>query len=537
MTNKNKGGAVKRSAPRTTTTTSTTSSTSHSTQVPPSKKARFEPSPSSTKSTTQPNKVNQPARAVANDRASFANEAPTRFLISAGSYERLLYGLSCQLHHDVEDDEPQRGLRLSIEPYFSFPAHLSSIRALGSSLLPSARTGTERKVGGKWLVSGGTDEMIKVWDLKRRKEVGSLESGEMRGTITTLSFVPSRGMLMCATTDSTIALYRVRDWVLLRSLKGHQGKVNSIDPHPAARVALSVGADRMLRMWDLVAGKAVATMKIGIEGDRVKWNTNGTKFAIICNNRLTVYGIDMIIEHTLVSASRFQDVQFTFYPLDKSATCQKEFMFVASDDHTTHVYDVSQASVPKEEEGEEGEEERVVERSTLEKEAVLKGHTNRVKAIDLLEVALPTQSNARSNEEEPSSTMILTSVSSDGQILFYDLARLVAERGGDEGPVRELEPLGRWDTKGSRLTCLSVVGLPEKGKKEQQGEEGKEGKEASDEESGSEEDGEDGVDVEGLESEEENEEDGEEEGEEGEEEGDGIEEEEEEEEDEEEAEE
>lgn len=58
-------------------------------------------------------------------------------------------------------------------------------------------------------------------------------------------------------------MYRVRDWVLLRQLKGHKGRVNSIDAHPAGRVALSVGQDKMLRMWDLVAGKAVATLKVG----------------------------------------------------------------------------------------------------------------------------------------------------------------------------------------------------------------------------------------------------------------------------------
>lgn len=27
------------------------------------------------------------------------------------------------------------------------------------------------------------------------------------------------------------------------------------------------------------------------EGDIVRWNTNGSKFAVICNNELTVYGL------------------------------------------------------------------------------------------------------------------------------------------------------------------------------------------------------------------------------------------------------
>lgn len=76
-------------------------------------------------------------------------------------------------------------------------------------------------------------------------------------------------MLLAASSDSTITLYRVRDWVALRSLKGHKGRVNAIDAHPAGRVAMSVGQDKMLRMWDLVAGKAVATLKIGQGASRV----------------------------------------------------------------------------------------------------------------------------------------------------------------------------------------------------------------------------------------------------------------------------
>lgn len=88
--------------------------------------------------------------------------------------------------------------------------------------------------------------------------------GKRAGTITALRFVPSRNMLLAASTDSTISLYRVRDWVLLRGLKGHKGRVNSVDAHPDGRVALSVGVDRMLRMWDLVAGKSVTALKLGV---------------------------------------------------------------------------------------------------------------------------------------------------------------------------------------------------------------------------------------------------------------------------------
>jgi protein MAK11 len=50
---------------------------------------------------------------------------------------------------------------------------------------------------------------------------------------------------------------------VLRSLKGHKGRVNSVSVHPSGKVALSVGKDRTLYMWDLMRGRRAASMKLG----------------------------------------------------------------------------------------------------------------------------------------------------------------------------------------------------------------------------------------------------------------------------------
>lgn len=84
------------------------------------------------------------------------------FKIVAGSYEKLLYGLSGTLEPSTSSGSSSP-YSISLKPIFIFPAHVSYIKAVAVS--PN---------GGKWLATGSADEIIKVWDLRRKKEVGGL---------------------------------------------------------------------------------------------------------------------------------------------------------------------------------------------------------------------------------------------------------------------------------------------------------------------------------------------------------------------------
>ncbi|GAA5891851.1 hypothetical protein JCM8208_002912 [Rhodotorula glutinis] len=487
----------------------TAPATAAPTAKPPAKKARFSnppppPPAASSAPRAKPKQKGKAAAATATTSTPVAVKnpgAPKRFTVAAGSYERLLYGLECTFEPaTAATSGTGADYELSISPIFSFPAHLSSLRTVAASTLIHEGTGSERRVGGKYLVSGGSDEIIKVWDLPRRKEVGSLE-GDTIGTITCMRFIPQRNMLAVASTDSTIALYRVRDWILLRALKGHKGRVNSFDAHPDGRVALSVGVDKMLRMWDLVAGKSVTAMRLGGEGDVVRWNSNGTKFAVICGSDLTVYGLDMSIHHLLTAKSRFHDVRFCYFPLDASDPNQREYLLVACEDGKVRVFDVSNPNPITIDEDTDLDE---LDLPYLDPVALFSGHSNRVKQMDLLEVALPTA--------EPSSTMVLTTVSSDGKINLYDLARLprdapaaedkakgkgkkVAEPASAPAPVDELPevlPSATFDTDKTRLTCVTAIGMVEKRVKPA----GADGEAQQDEEDSSSEEEEEGSDEE-----------------------------------------
>ena len=88
---------------------------------------------------------------------------PSTFKVVVGSYEKLLYGLEGTV--TVDDGSH----KFALKPIFIFPAHISSLKNVAAS-----------PQGGKWLATGSADEIVKVWDLRRRKEIGGLMQHEGR---------------------------------------------------------------------------------------------------------------------------------------------------------------------------------------------------------------------------------------------------------------------------------------------------------------------------------------------------------------------
>jgi protein MAK11 len=177
---------------------------------------------------------------------------------------------------------------------FAFTPHQGSVRALA---IPH-----EGNKAGQLLVSGGADEHIRLYDLRRRAETGELLYH--KGTVTCLTFIGSTHLLS-AGEDGIVCIWRyvgaawnlcpsavdligdgssrscailpdhewptfymlrcrVHDWSLLHILGGHKGPVNSLAVHPSGKLALSGGRDRTLRLWDLVNGRCAYIQRLEV---------------------------------------------------------------------------------------------------------------------------------------------------------------------------------------------------------------------------------------------------------------------------------
>ncbi|CAN6656864.1 protein Mak11p [Trichomonascus vanleenenianus] len=188
---------------------------------------------------------------------------PSMRLIT-GSYEHNLLCVSLSL-----GDKPSEEV---FTPIFHFTAHTASIRCIAASK--------------RYLVSGSNDEHIRIYDLQKRKELGNLL--HHNGSITSLEFFKDKWLLSGAG-DGKISLWRTKDWEVLSDMKGHKGEINDTAVHPTGKIALSVGVDRTLRLWNLMTGKKASVLKLRTEGRKVKWSSDGSYFVVAYDRMLEVY--------------------------------------------------------------------------------------------------------------------------------------------------------------------------------------------------------------------------------------------------------
>lgn len=188
----------------------------------------------------------------------------------AGSYERFIWGykLKSRKHSDS----------LALAPLFSFPSHLSTIKAVA--------------VAGSAAVSGGNDDTIKIYDLSSSSEIGSLHH---TSTITSLSFFSPPSLfsfprnLIAADAEGSVSIYDADPFVLLKTVKIHKKAINSLSVHPSGKLALTVGHDECLAMVNLVRGRRSFFCKLSKESSIVQFDVSGDKFFMAVDEKISLH--------------------------------------------------------------------------------------------------------------------------------------------------------------------------------------------------------------------------------------------------------
>lgn len=424
------------------------------------------------------------------------SSATTTIQIVAGSYDRVLHGVTCAI-------EPPSGSSakpaISFADTFLFTAHTSAIRCLALSPVSAPAPGQSQKV---MLATGATDERVNVYNLSAHPPSASsrsaaallsgagaprpiLENTSNRelgtllhhsSTVTQLAF-PTRGKLLSSSEDSTVAVTRTRDWSLLSSIKspipklvgrpsgdtaahgaGPRG-VNSFAVHPSLKLMISVGkGERCMRLWNLVTGKkagvlnfgrdvldAIGEGRIGMgEGRRVVWGAGkeGDEFAVAFDRDVVVFGMDSRPRCRLLGEVKTKVHEVEYVKLGGEA--DESLLAVSTEDGRVLFFSTRKEDVT---EGEEAKDGKAAVMPSAKLVAQLGGKeagvTSRIKDFTFLPV----------DGEDGKRFWYVVTGSSDGKLRVWKLEADDLKVTEEKKQVGTL--LGAYDTQ-NRITCVEA---------------------------------------------------------------------------------
>ena len=170
---------------------------------------------------------------------------------------RVIVGCYDGTIHGWEEPSQPSPSPTNFELVFAYTAHRSCVKTM------TVLSGKKQNV----MVSGGTDELLRIYDLAKRKEIGELSKHE--AAVECLQGVGSdSGHVLSGGKDGVLCVWRTAEWECVHELKGHKpGQVTGIAAHPGGRVAFSTSRDNSLRMWDLSTGKPGKGLELELELD------------------------------------------------------------------------------------------------------------------------------------------------------------------------------------------------------------------------------------------------------------------------------
>jgi WD40 repeat protein len=113
---------------------------------------------------------------------------------------------------------------------------------------------------GKRLAAGSYGQVV-VWDMDNAGPIKLLTN--VLGAVNDLKFSPDGSLLAVAggqpSAKGDLRIYRVSDWTLLGTLRGHDDVIFSIAFSPDGKRLVSASFDHTLRLWDVDTQRAVRT--------------------------------------------------------------------------------------------------------------------------------------------------------------------------------------------------------------------------------------------------------------------------------------
>jgi len=207
----------------------------------------------------------------------------TEYEILLGTYEAFVLG------YKLSD-----GKKPKLETSIADHAHAGSIRCITAA--------------DKFLITSGSDEIVKIFNLRNRTEHGTL--GHNDGMINAMKFYDKKNLITCGD-DGKVCVIRTGTWKVEKTLLKHNLGVIDIAVHPSGKMALTIGKDRKMVTWNLIKGRSAFVTNIKEVADFVRWSPDGQKYLVGFYKHVDVYSVaDCSIEFSIKLNGRSNDVAF-----------------------------------------------------------------------------------------------------------------------------------------------------------------------------------------------------------------------------------
>lgn len=127
---------------------------------------------------------------------------------------------------------------------------------------------------GKQVATGGTDSMIRLWDIPGRL---AKEFNSSQGDVGAIAFSHDGKQLATGGEYDTIKLWDISSNTLPEQFNAHQGGVLGVAFSPDGKIIASVGVDKTLRLWDLSGNQLVKLKTNQNRPIRVVFSHDGTQ--------------------------------------------------------------------------------------------------------------------------------------------------------------------------------------------------------------------------------------------------------------------
>jgi len=197
--------------------------------------------------------------------------------ILVGTYEEFVLGYKIVA-------ELKGGAACSLVPSFTVKSHCGPVRSVCA--------------GSKYAVSGGSDEVCKIFDMTKRAEHGTLMHHE--GTVSCMATHSSTSHLLTGSDDNTIAVVRMGSWQVEKTLYKHTAGVTAMALHPTGKLAFTAGKDKKMITWNLVKARPAFITNIKGIAEFITVSPDGSRYAVGVHRRVDIYSMDTAgVEYTI----------------------------------------------------------------------------------------------------------------------------------------------------------------------------------------------------------------------------------------------